>query len=446
MVHPLAKSLLLLVPLKVALRKHSDKMWWSSSQLVRKVESLQAAESRLLSYAHQFGRRAPGDYTISTHDTPIGHSTVPLQAHTFDIHAHRLDAQEYVIHSIQVDSHTQDYESTTDTPLVMLHGYMNGGIYFYRNLVGLSRYFKSIHALDLLGWGLSSRPTYALANESLATVEDFYVESLEAWRKANGLDRMILAGHSMGGYFSVAYCERYPQHVERLILISPVGVPQGDPDVLQERENMIRSTWKGAFFWNIYHHSFTRYTPGDLIRSLPERTGKGFFSSYIDRRIPAIATQEEKTAVSDYLYWNTMLPGSGEYCLNRFLDHNVMARNPCVHRIPLLQVPTVSFLYGDTDWMDFTGGMMVAESTDAKRRRGEATPHVDLYKVRQAGHLLMLENWDEFNTAMALSAGLKPEARAPMPQLMAPNTGTVGRKETRMETSEEFRKNVKMAT
>jgi cardiolipin-specific phospholipase len=41
---------------------------------------------------------------------------------------------------------------------------------------------------------------------------------MEAWRKVQGLNKMILCGHSLGGYLSFAYAERYPQHVDRLIL------------------------------------------------------------------------------------------------------------------------------------------------------------------------------------------------------------------------------------
>ena len=33
---------------------------------------------------------------------------------------------------------------------------------------------------------------------------------------------MILCGHSLGGYLGVAYAEKYPQRLERLVLISPV--------------------------------------------------------------------------------------------------------------------------------------------------------------------------------------------------------------------------------
>ena len=39
----------------------------------------------------------------------------------------------------------------------------------------------------------------------------------------------------MGGYMSVAYCEKYPERVERLILISPAGVPDDEGIDVQGR-------------------------------------------------------------------------------------------------------------------------------------------------------------------------------------------------------------------
>lgn len=78
--------------------------------------------------------------------------------------------------------------------------------YFYRNFAGLSRYFDTMYSLDLLGWGLSSRPRFDPKDSNMETAEAFFVESLEAWRAKNGIGKMTLAGHSMGGYISVAYC------------------------------------------------------------------------------------------------------------------------------------------------------------------------------------------------------------------------------------------------
>lgn len=56
------------------------------------------------------------------------------------------------------------------------------------------------------------------------TYEDFYVESLEKYRIAKKLDKFHLLGHSFGGYLSLCYSLKYPEHVESLTLVSPVGV------------------------------------------------------------------------------------------------------------------------------------------------------------------------------------------------------------------------------
>jgi len=182
------------------------------------------------------------------------------------------------MHGIQVTSKKEDTSleeeagAISSAPLVLLHGYMNGGAYFYRNLVGLSNYFTSVYSLDLLGWGLSSRPKFefkqSVANLSdphltppanareqqhrqekddrlIRSAEDFFVESLEAWRRVHDIPTMILAGHSMGGYIGVAYAERYPQHVERLILLSPAGVTAGDE---QRAERIQRARQQSLWF------------------------------------------------------------------------------------------------------------------------------------------------------------------------------------------------------
>ena len=37
---------------------------------------------------------------------------------------------------------------------------------------------------------------------------------------------MQLVGHSLGGYLSARYAIAYPDRVEKLVLLSPVGVPE----------------------------------------------------------------------------------------------------------------------------------------------------------------------------------------------------------------------------
>ena len=69
------------------------------------------------------------------------------------------------------------------------------------------------------------------------------MESLEYWRAANKIEKMVLAGHSMGGYLSVAYCEKYPQRVDRLLLLSPAGIPDDPPATIAHRRAQFLTTY-----------------------------------------------------------------------------------------------------------------------------------------------------------------------------------------------------------
>jgi cardiolipin-specific phospholipase len=66
--------------------------------------------------------------------------------------------------------------------------------------------------------------------------ESFFVDSLEEWRVKMGLEKMTLVGHSLGAYFSVVYALKYPARVNKLILLSPAGVPRGPDTTVPSRE------------------------------------------------------------------------------------------------------------------------------------------------------------------------------------------------------------------
>lgn len=122
---------------------------------------------------------------------------------------------------------------TADQNLVILHGYGAGLGFFYKNFEGLSRVRGwQLYALDLLGMGRSSRPPFKIGSkkreEQITEAEDWFVDSLEEWRIQKKIDRFTLVGHSMGGYMAVAYALKYPGRLNKLILASPVGIPE-DP-------------------------------------------------------------------------------------------------------------------------------------------------------------------------------------------------------------------------
>ncbi len=55
------------------------------------------------------------------------------------------------------------------------------------------------------------------------------VEDIEALRLELGVDRMAIVGPGYGGYVAQRYAMRYPAHVERLLLLSPVDAAGLDP-------------------------------------------------------------------------------------------------------------------------------------------------------------------------------------------------------------------------
>ena len=387
------------------------------------LAKLQEAERQLLDWVGNFGTR-PDGFSLKVLDTEIDGSSIPLR------HCQGKNPK-YTIHGIHVEStpaqqQQQDDATTTTmtkttTPLVLVHGYMNGAAYFYRNLQGLSHRFSNIYALDWLGWGQSSRPSFRLTNDSRTGAEDFFCESLEAWRVRCGIDKMVLAGHSMGGYLSVAYCERYPQHVERLILISPVGVPEETDQIVSARRNSRRQSNRIVQQW--FFGTLFRWgtTPCDALRVLPHSTARGYFTAWANHHLKdnELLLPEERETVANYLYFNCVLPGSGEYALQRILNMYAYAKEPTVRRIPQLRVPHVSFLYGVDDWMDSSGGLAVQQICQEQQQQHES-PKVSVYQVKDAGHMLLMENWAEFNAAMILASGGTPPSDQPMPKTLQP--------------------------
>lgn len=92
-------------------------------------------------------------------------------------------------------------------PLVLLHGFGGGVALWTQNLDTFSS-SGPVYAVDLLGFGRSSRPQFPSDPEG---AEEQFVVALEEWREKVGLEEMVLLGHNLGGYLSAAYTLKYPQ-------------------------------------------------------------------------------------------------------------------------------------------------------------------------------------------------------------------------------------------
>ena len=61
---------------------------------------------------------------------------------------------------------------------------------------------------------------------------DTYADAVAARAKGAGLDKFVLAGHSMGGYIAFAFARRHPQMLSGLVLVCTR--PGADSDAARE--------------------------------------------------------------------------------------------------------------------------------------------------------------------------------------------------------------------
>ncbi|MGH7603241.1 MAG: alpha/beta fold hydrolase [Gemmatimonadaceae bacterium] len=104
-------------------------------------------------------------------------------------------------------------------PVLFLHGWGCTVYVFHRNMPAIADAgFRAI-AVDLKGHGLSDKP---IARDEYSI--DSLVEHVRDILDALELERIAIAGHSLGGSLAYHFAARYSDRVQRLALLSPVGM------------------------------------------------------------------------------------------------------------------------------------------------------------------------------------------------------------------------------
>jgi len=109
----------------------------------------------------------------------------------------------------------------TGRPLVCVPGGPMRASAYLGDFGGLSAR-RALVLLDLRGTGDSEVPVDRASYRC-----DRQVDDIEALRIELGLDRLDLAGHSGGATLAVLYAARYPDRVDRLVLVCPGTRPVG---------------------------------------------------------------------------------------------------------------------------------------------------------------------------------------------------------------------------
>lgn len=316
-------------------------------------------------------------------------------------------------------------------PTLLVHGYAATSMTYFRNFEGLSRSAKDLYAIDLPGNGLSKelplepeginkpkrlelietvKGQYVRLQEPideqvykkhLQHYEDYHLEALEEWRKANNLSKINLVGHSYGGYVSFKYCLKYPENVNKLCLVSPLGVERSiysvnnhfkpDVDYVIQREDPSQPTFTN----NRNLPKLLLQYQNKTLRWLGPLGAKACWG-YVNAsygRVPSVAYREY---VFQLVYGKGIVTDNAITVFNQLFSRALLAYDPIMDGLNRLKVPKLMMLYGAHDWMNRAAGALAIDEFNSIRKKYDGT----FYIVDKAGHNLMLDNPEEFNARL----------------------------------------------
>jgi pimeloyl-ACP methyl ester carboxylesterase len=111
-------------------------------------------------------------------------------------------------------------------PVLLLHG-VRASLHTWDGWVPLLKENFTVIRVDIPGFGLSE----SFADDDKYTPE-YAVEFIEKARKKFGYEKMHIVGNSLGGFLAWYYATKFPERVEKLVLIDPASYPQDLPFII----------------------------------------------------------------------------------------------------------------------------------------------------------------------------------------------------------------------
>ncbi|NTX05652.1 alpha/beta fold hydrolase [Myxococcus sp. CA040A] len=250
-------------------------------------------------------------------------------------------------------------------------------------------------AVDLPGFGKSDKPaTFPYTMEAMADVVHELTRGL-------GVDKPILAGHSMGGQTSLSYAIRYPESLSALVLVSPAGFE--------------KFSWKEkAWFARVMSADFIKYAPEANIWGSVRQGNFMHWGPQLDWLVEERVRLAKSPEFDAYAYANVRTV--------RGLAHNDFVRESLQH----VTVPTL-IVYGTDDRLIPNPFLHGGEAREIMEYGASRIPGAALAPMKGCGHTVQLDCPAPFNETVL--AFLKdPEAAKPFvpkeePKDKAPKPG-----------------------
>jgi len=258
---------------------------------------------------------------------------------------------------------------------VLLHGKNFCAATWESQIRALSAAGYRVIAPDQIGFCKSSKPAaYQFTFRQLA-------ENTHALLETLGVERPVLVGHSTGGMLAAHYALLYPQAVEQLVLVNPVGLED----------------WSAKGLPPI---SLAQWYQRELKTSAASIRAYETATYYAGRWEPR------------YEPWVTMLaglnngPGKEAVAWDSALVYDMIVTEPVVYRFPQIAVPTL-LLIGQKDSTAIGKDLAPPELRpklgnypELGKAAARAIPGARLVEFPELGHAPQMSDPEGFNRAL----------------------------------------------
>lgn len=258
---------------------------------------------------------------------------------------------------------------------VLLHGKNFCGATWEATIRTLSRAGYRVVTLDQIGFCKSSKPQrYQFSFEQLAANTHALLGSL-------GIKQATIVGHSTGGMLGIRYALMYPDEVEQLVLVDPIGLEDWQAKGVP---------WVGVERW----YQAELKTTANSIRRYEQSTyyGGQWRPSY-ERWVQMLAGMYRG-------------PGRGAVAWDSALLYDMIFDQPVVYELDRLKPPTL-LIIGDKD-TTAVGKQFASPEIRAQlghypelaRAAAKAIPHATLVEFPDAGHAPQVQDPDAFHRVL----------------------------------------------
>lgn len=259
----------------------------------------------------------------------------------------------------------------------MIHGFGAGIGFWVLNYDTLAAN-RPLYAIDLPGYGKSSRSKFS---KDAKEIEAQFCNAIERWRQLMKIDKMIILGHSFGGYISLRYAMQFPDRIEHLILADPWGFV-GLPQELRKYSLLNRSRM----------YLTSKISPLFIVRAAGPAMGPLLLRkmrSDIVEKYENVIENHDKT-IAKYVYHCNSQKHTGELAFKHLLEVGHWPKFPMCDRLDQLcdKIP-MTVIFGEDSWLDNSYGPRLKEI-----RHDTSYTHIEYI---EGGHQLFSDNANEFN-------------------------------------------------